>query len=824
MPRLLHALSAGISILSCLAAFTPINAQEVVTKGELPLSIISLADSIRPQGQLLARNSSDATFERVPANFHVFQAANAGEDAGTEVLRLNFDGATRLTEIVSKNKDFVVEAGGTCVEGNSYSKGDSCSLMVRFNPQGPGHRSGSINISNSAEPTPMFVGLTGNGYAPVISFTPSQITTVPVTVSGGTGTIKSSTNLAVDGGDILYIPDTGNNLIKELDSSGALHTVNPVFATPASLVADSSGFLYSTNTSGSTYYFSFYAPWGSQSAYGTTHTVGSCTPSTPCPLTSVGMSRPANINIDPYDNLFFEDATKGAAEMPVTSLAGGAGSLSLWYLTNQFVYSSGNPASFAVDGSDNIYNFYTYGTATCYIQEESLYNAEYSPTAERVAGGSACGFSGDGGQARGAEISTNIGQMTFDVAGNLYFADAGNQRIRRIDAASGIISTIAGTGAAGYSGDGGAATTAAISNPSGLAVDSQGQVYILQSAPTAATTQVVRKIGTLGYWNYGGQQRGTSSATKIFTVANTGNTALTLSSDATMIGATPGDFQVDATATNCVLKAGATLAAGHSCKVGIKFTPTAAGARSAYLSLSSNTLAGSNNIYLYGGGTLPLPTMAITSPTSGATGKTGTAVTFAVSVTSTSTTKPTGTVQFKVNGANLGTPIALSSTGTASTTFSEPTASTYSLSAAYSGDANYASATVSQNIVISAAVKAASTVTLSKSWVSLSGCNSSAYVVRVSSVSGDMPTGVVQLKSGSSIVGSAVLVNGAASVSIASLGRGSQRIVASYGGDGLHAPAQSAPVLVNSVAASELRCKVVEGPVVTIQQPVNRSR
>ncbi|HEX4321953.1 MAG TPA: Ig-like domain repeat protein [Acidobacteriaceae bacterium] len=818
MPRLLNAFSAGVSLLPCLVAFAQINAQEVVSKGELPHSIISLAESVRPQGQLLARTSSDAKFEKVPANFHVFQAANAGENAGTEVLRLNFAGETRLTKIESKNKDFVVETGGTCHEGNSYSKGDSCSLMVRFNPQGPGHRSGSLSISNSVEATAMFVGLTGNGYAPVMSFTPSQITTVPVTVSGTTGLIKNSTNLTVDGGDTLYIPDVGNNAIKELDSSGIIHTVNPVFATPQTLAVDSAGILYSLNVTGSTYYFSDYYPWGTQSAWGTTYAAGACTPSTPCSLSTVGMSMPANISIDPYDNLFFDERTKGAAEMPVSAIGGGSGTFNLWYLSNQFIYTSGKGASMAVDGSDNLYNFYNYSTSVCYIQEEPAYNAEYSPVIKKVAGGSACGFSGDGGQARSAEISSSLGQMTFDVAGNLYFADAGNQRIRRIDATSGIISTIAGTGTAGYSGDGNAATITPISNPTGLAVDSQGQVYFLQSAPTAATTQVVRKIGTLGYWNFGGQLKGTSSVTKVITVANTGNSALTLTSDASFIGGSPTAFPIDPTATNCVLTAGATLAAGHSCTIGIKFTPLAAGGASAYLVLMSNTLAGSNKIYFYGGGTLPSPTMAITSPTSGATGTTGTTVTFAVSVTSTSTTKPTGTVQFKVNGANLGTPVTLSGAGTASTTFSEPTASTYSLSATYSGDTNYAAATVSQNLTISASVKAASTVTLTPRMVSLSACNPPAYAVRVSSASEGIPTGVVQLKSGDSVVASAVLANGATSLSVASLGKGSHTIVASYGGDAQHSPAQSTPVLVNSVAASQLRCRTVEQPGVTINQ------
>ncbi|HEY3706502.1 MAG TPA: hypothetical protein VGL22_15680, partial [Terracidiphilus sp.] len=363
-------------LCSILLAVTATHAQENPNPSSTikpPHSIISLAPGPKPTGELLARHTGDATFANVPANYHVFAAASLGNDAGVEALTLNFAADTRLTRISSKNKDFVIESGGTCHEGNSYTNGGTCSLLVRFNPQGAGHRVGSLHIAHSAEPTPMFVGLAGNGYAPVLSFTPSQISTVTGTVSGTTGTIKSATNLAVDGGDILYIPDVGNSIIKEIDSSGVINTLSPVFAVPQSLVADSAGFLYSLNTSGSTYYFSYYAPWGSQSAYGTTYAPGSCTPSTPCPLSTVGMSRPTNINIDPYDNLFFEESSKGAAEMPVAGLSGGSGNLSLWYLTNQFVYSSGSGASFAVDGSDNLYNFYNWGTTTCYIQEESLY-------------------------------------------------------------------------------------------------------------------------------------------------------------------------------------------------------------------------------------------------------------------------------------------------------------------------------------------------------------------------------------------------------------------------------------------------------------------
>ncbi len=468
---------ADLLVLPLLLASTPTYAQQIARTFEPPPSILSLAPASLPQGLTVARRAGDATFTHAPANYHVFSAATTGEDAGVETLTLNFAADTTLTRIESRNKDFVVEPGGTCRVGNHYAGGGSCALFVRFNPQGPGHRLGFMDISNSSEPKPMSFGLTGNGYAPVVSFTPARINTVP----GTSGTIKSATNLAVDGGDIVYIDDIGNNLIKQIDSSGVVNTLSPVFATPVSLAVDNFGVIYSANVSGSTYYFSVFFPWGVQSSYGTAYAVGSCTPSTPCPLTTVGLSQPAHMSIDSYDNLFFEETSRGAAEMPVTNVAGGAGSFNLWYLSDQFSYTSGTPGSFAADAGGNIYTNYTYGTSTCYLLEESLYAAEYSPAAARVAGGAKCGFAGDGGQARGAEISTSIGQIAFDPAGNLYFADAGNQRVRRIDAATGIISTVAGNGTAGNGGDGHAATLANLSNPTGVGVDRRARSI---SSPT----------------------------------------------------------------------------------------------------------------------------------------------------------------------------------------------------------------------------------------------------------------------------------------------------------------------------------------------------
>jgi sugar lactone lactonase YvrE len=87
------------------------------------------------------------------------------------------------------------------------------------------------------------------------------------------------------------------------------------------------------------------------------------------------------------------------------------------------------------------------------------------------------GFAGDGGPATAALLNGPF-DVTFDAAGNLYFSDTFNCRIRRVDARTGVISTVAGSGEKGYSGDGGPATAAALNEPYGIVLDRAGNLYI----------------------------------------------------------------------------------------------------------------------------------------------------------------------------------------------------------------------------------------------------------------------------------------------------------------------------------------------------------
>ncbi|MBX2906478.1 MAG: T9SS type A sorting domain-containing protein [Taibaiella sp.] len=93
-----------------------------------------------------------------------------------------------------------------------------------------------------------------------------------------------------------------------------------------------------------------------------------------------------------------------------------------------------------------------------------------------IAGNNVPGYSGDGGSATAAQIY-GAGFIAVDMLGNIYFADGQNNRIRKIDAA-GIITTVAGNGMPGYSGDGGPATAASLFHPVGLVLDNWGSIYI----------------------------------------------------------------------------------------------------------------------------------------------------------------------------------------------------------------------------------------------------------------------------------------------------------------------------------------------------------
>jgi uncharacterized repeat protein (TIGR03803 family) len=127
------------------------------------------------------------------------------------------------------------------------------------------------------------------------------------------------------------------------------------------------------------------------------------------------------------------------------------------------------------------------------------------------AGNGTQGYSGDGGPATSAELSAPDG-VAVDTSGNIYIGDLGNNRIRKVTVSTGDISTVAGDGTGGYSGDGGPATKAELSSPEGLWVDASGNIYIADHTNSrirkvTASTGIITTVagnGTTGYSGDGG--------------------------------------------------------------------------------------------------------------------------------------------------------------------------------------------------------------------------------------------------------------------------------------------------------------------------------
>jgi sugar lactone lactonase YvrE len=163
--------------------------------------------------------------------------------------------------------------------------------------------------------------------------------------------------------------------------------------------------------------------------------------------------------------------------------------------------SLSEPFGVAVDASGNLYIADT--------SNHRIRKVDNSGVIATVAGNGTESFSGDGGPATTATLNTPIG-VAVDAAGNLYIADSFNNRIRKVNA-TGVITTVAGNGEARFSGDQATAINASLSAPFGVAVDKAGNIYIadtsnhrIRKVDTSGTITTVAGNGAEGFSGDGG--------------------------------------------------------------------------------------------------------------------------------------------------------------------------------------------------------------------------------------------------------------------------------------------------------------------------------
>jgi len=193
------------------------------------------------------------------------------------------------------------------------------------------------------------------------------------------------------------------------------------------------------------------------------------------PATTAQLSFPAGVAVDASGSLYIADTNnqrvRKVANGVITTVAG-----------NGMCCASGpdnvpatdgvlsQPFGLAVDAGGNLYiSDDLYGNHVLKLSNGVI---------NVVAGGGTNGFSGDNGAATSAQLWQPAG-IALDSAGNLYIADFTNQRIRKVS--NGVITTVAGNGAEGFSGDGGPAFYAQLNGPVGVAADSSGDVYVADS-------------------------------------------------------------------------------------------------------------------------------------------------------------------------------------------------------------------------------------------------------------------------------------------------------------------------------------------------------
>jgi sugar lactone lactonase YvrE len=489
----------------------------------------------------------------------------------------------------------------------------NCSVTITFSPLRPGLRQDALIIrdrsGNLLANTPLF----GVGQSPLVALYPGIISTL---AGNGTWGYQDSPNaasamfrnpqgIALDGsGNVAYVADSVNNVIRKIVlSSGAVSTVvgtgasglggdgglarHALLNTPTGIAIDGAGNLYIADQGNNLILrVNSVTQIISTVAGGGTAASGTDQLGDGGPATSAILYGPQSVTVDSAGNLYIADSFHNLvrtvnASGTITVVAGGGTSAGTDGLGDGGAATSAklsNPTGLALDSAGNLY---IADTGYNLIRRVDMTTGVITV----VAGNGNSGYSGDNGLATSATLSSPQG-VFVDAANNIYIADYGNNAIRQISAASQNIFTLAGRGSTGYYGDGRNPTVAFLTNPTSLAVDENGNLYIADYG-----NNVIRAVSYAALpMTFTGETVGAESPSQVVTPINIGNETLTLSS----ISLSANFLQVASGETDCA--ANTALTAGANCSVAVSFVPIQTGAIAGSLGFATNSLNSAANV------------------------------------------------------------------------------------------------------------------------------------------------------------------------------------------------------------------------------------
>ncbi len=687
----------------------------LATAAELSASLAVAVDGV---GNLYIADSASSRVRKVDPDNH-FPATSIGSSSSAQTILVQLQGTTPISNVNasatrSGSKEFSIESLSGCVIDGTTSNvaGTICTVTVAFNPSYPGMRAGTIVVSNGKS-TIGTIGLYGIGVGPELVESPGLMNII----AGGGNSFPSITSqsatstqlaypygIAIDDVGNLYIADTWNNLIEEVDAkTGKLRVIagggqtvpssipesaiNAELSAPTNLVLDGAQNLYISDM-GNNLIEKIDASTGNivvvAGGGGSLATTDSQL------ATNVMLNWPYGLALDSAGNLYIGDSGNyfveklSLANNQLTVVAGGGGSL---------------PGSTPIAATAAL--FIPYGLAV--DTKQNIYIADFlSGMIEKVEPGSGllASVAGGGGTVPGIApiLATDAFlsgpyNVAVDGAGDLYVADTGNNLIEKVDASSGQIRRVAGGGYLASSDSFQPATSAALQQPIDIAIDGNGNLYVAEFGSGA-----IDQVGISAVLPFSSLLVGETSPTQSAWIANIGNASLTLNALNN-----PPDYPLQG-GGSCTVGANSAqiLASGDSCNLPYVFQPTTGGTLNEIATLTDDSLGTQNaqhQIFLNGTSLSIVTTLALSASPSQTT--VGNSVALTATVLS-SQGVPTGTVTFSSGATVLGS-TAVNGSGIAALNTTVLAVGTDTVTAKYTASGNYAPSTGTAIVTIVAA-------------------------------------------------------------------------------------------------------------------------